>query len=541
MPKRLAPHESQDTDVILLGHSMGGLLSAEVLLLSPPPPPPNGRAFRHRLLGTINFDVPFLGMHPGVVSSGLASIFRPNPSPPTSPNPTQASESTASLTTTVNSGQSSDAPPPGRSDTLYAQPADPNFNPKFANDVNLPIRKGWKSTIHFINKHSDGLRNATKQYVKSHVEFGGAMADYRALHDRYSKIRSLDATDEMTRQKGLKRQGATCVPRVRFINYYTACNGRPKKPKDTQTLDASHPVRPGSSASHTSSLDISPFPSPRISVEEVGDDKVIPVPLREPPEPKPMQWMEPQAEEEADEDSDNLEPVETSTTSTSLDTDAVKRVLESSGLHVQLPMWPPLPMEPMEPSALDVSLYSDKLVQEALKKEHEKKVKAWKQAIKDREATISERKKVEDKIRKAAAKEALKKQKGTTEPGTPSSTKEGKLSSKSTRNETTVAPSTEVPCRKPVPPSAVAPPAPRSPSPPPALVKEKQVKKVKDRHFCVLPSKTEAGEMDPTWVKVWMEGMDEVAAHCGLFALGETYERLVGEVGAKVEEWVLRE
>ncbi|KAI7518793.1 hypothetical protein KC331_g21021, partial [Hortaea werneckii] len=71
----LEPHEDESTDVVLFGHSMGGLLAAEVVLL--PPPPPASRPFKHRILGTINFDVPFLGMHPGVVRSGLASIFKP--------------------------------------------------------------------------------------------------------------------------------------------------------------------------------------------------------------------------------------------------------------------------------------------------------------------------------------------------------------------------------------------------------------------------------------------------------------------------------
>ena len=63
---RLRPREGLDTDVVLLGHSMGGILSAEVALLN-----------KHRILGTVNFDTPFLGMHPGVIASGLGSLFTP--------------------------------------------------------------------------------------------------------------------------------------------------------------------------------------------------------------------------------------------------------------------------------------------------------------------------------------------------------------------------------------------------------------------------------------------------------------------------------
>src|SRR6186713_630390 len=85
---RLCPHESPETDVILLGHSMGGILSSDVVLLAPYNQM-NPNTFVHRILGTVNFDTPFLGMHPGVIKSGLGSLFRPSPeapkSQPTSP------------------------------------------------------------------------------------------------------------------------------------------------------------------------------------------------------------------------------------------------------------------------------------------------------------------------------------------------------------------------------------------------------------------------------------------------------------------------
>src|ERR1700710_2441313 len=60
---------------------MGGILSAEVALQAPFTPA-TGKPFRHRILGTISFDTPFLGMHPGVVVSGIGSLFRPAPDPP---------------------------------------------------------------------------------------------------------------------------------------------------------------------------------------------------------------------------------------------------------------------------------------------------------------------------------------------------------------------------------------------------------------------------------------------------------------------------
>ena len=49
---------------------MGGLLAADIALV-----------FRHRIIGIVNFDVPFLGMHPGIIKAGLGSIFSAPPKP----------------------------------------------------------------------------------------------------------------------------------------------------------------------------------------------------------------------------------------------------------------------------------------------------------------------------------------------------------------------------------------------------------------------------------------------------------------------------
>ena len=42
-------------------------------------------------------------------------------------------------------------------------------------------------------------------------------------------------------------------------------------------------------------------------------------------------------------------------------------------------------------------------------------------------------------------------------------------------------------------------------------------------------------------MKVKMTGLDEVSAQCGLFFLGDVYERLVGDVAGKIEGWVREE
>lgn len=51
----------------MMGHSMGGLLAADAAT-----DPSN---MHHRIIGMIAFDTPYLGMHPHVVISGIASLF----------------------------------------------------------------------------------------------------------------------------------------------------------------------------------------------------------------------------------------------------------------------------------------------------------------------------------------------------------------------------------------------------------------------------------------------------------------------------------
>lgn len=58
--------------------------------------------------------------------------------------------------------------------------------------------------------------------------------------------------------------------------------------------------------------------------------------------------------------------------------------------------------------------------------------------------------------------------------------------------------------------------------------------KKRERRFCILPRDAEQS----SWIKVPMAGVDEVGAHCGLFAPGPVYERLVGDVAGRLEAWV---
>ncbi|KFY46230.1 hypothetical protein V495_02600, partial [Pseudogymnoascus sp. VKM F-4514 (FW-929)] len=242
----LGPHENNNTDIVLLGHSMGGLLAAEVALM-PSPDPSHGGQFKHRVLGTISFDTPFLGMHPGLVVSGIGSLFRPAPAPPGS---AQSTRESSTGTDTAETGSVSSMPTASASLTTVSSATDntplsmstsnnssihttttndPYYNPPFANDINIKERSGWNSILHFANKHVDGLTSATKQYFLSHIEFGGCLADFSGLKNRYTRLRHLEDVDD-TSEAAL----ASDARRIRFVNYYTASTGLPKRPKVQQ-------------------------------------------------------------------------------------------------------------------------------------------------------------------------------------------------------------------------------------------------------------------------------------------------------------------
>lgn len=221
----LAPHESKQTDVILLGHSMGGLLAAEVVLM---PSPYEDEAFKHEILGTLNFDVPFLGMHPGVVSSGLASLFMPGGEAPADKYLVNESMGLNNVRPTVDEDGTINLSP----NDGFWQPSeeDQTFNARFNNDVVLPARKFWESVQHFVHKHSSDLTSATTSLLTSHVEFMSAMSNASELRQRYMKIRVLEVEDAAVRKAACKPN--VIPPRVRFVNLYTASTGRPKPPKE---------------------------------------------------------------------------------------------------------------------------------------------------------------------------------------------------------------------------------------------------------------------------------------------------------------------
>ena len=568
---------------------MGGILSAEVALLGLYPATGKG-ANRHRILGTINLDTPFLGMHPGIVASGISSLFRPavdtpgelntptggaGPSQLPMPMPTNGdlplqfpsldnSNTDPSHSLTPLSPPRS-SPPDKQSMSPFLSPTnDPNYNPPFPNDVRMATRSVFANTLHFINKHSDGLAKATKSYVTSYFEFGGCMADYNGLKLRYSRLRALEDVD---------RHQIDCQRRVKFVNYYTASTGRPKKqkprsrsrsPKDsrpTQVAPSSDDYEDQVDKKRLKNLQLDDldtrqsFASLPNLVEEHRKGEATPKYLRDgdhlshdrPAGPAPgrrslsnsdtakntienaqksrnqhsafavVRDVVPQST--TDRNKQDEEGIERSATQVRKDPNVSDyNQIEPQPPASQIPSLPPIPSQPVEPAPFDPSTYSAKDARKLAEKDYSRQLKAYQRAVKDRDKAIKDRRKlierrerdsnvVREKQQKSDEKEVAKSKKEK-EKGLPKKTKNSKLGLES---EDAVGSGDS-----------------------------KAHKLKRDKKFCMLPSKVD-GEIDPCWVRVYMRGLDEVGAHCGLFFMGEHYEWLVNDVAERVKAWVEQE
>ncbi|KAK4453640.1 hypothetical protein QBC34DRAFT_394597 [Podospora aff. communis PSN243] len=503
--KWLEPHESPTTDVVLVGHSMGGLLAADIVLMPSRSGGVSGSPFRHRILGTVSLDAPLLGLHPGIVVSGIASLFRPAPTPDAttsnsmlseniSPDPSIYSEVSPPSRTASPALPSS--PPPG------SQPPtqDPLFNPPFFNDISF-VDRGWMRNIaHFARKHKEeNIVEAAAHHIMSHLEFGGCLADYPGLRTRYNNLRKLEDVDEAKIPAGGQR-----IPRVRFVNYFTASTGLPKKPKAIPAPGASEGsnnalLKPTNSQEANPSDINSGTSTPRISIEDHSESG----------RPLVLQELEPVPE------SDDR----TAVTHTN---DSIPLTEDTSNTPGGNPSWddslPPIPDLPTPPEPPNLEAYTDKEARKQAEKEAKRARKIYEQAVKNRERAVKERQKILDKRARKTVKEAEKRAK--TEQKEAHTRQKSELKQRAKEEQELQAEIDKFYLEESSQPSVV----------------EKEKKK-KEKKFCMLPSKS-AGVRDPTWVRVYMEGVDEVGAHCGLFVPGPHYEKLVGDMGSRIVEWV---
>lgn len=481
---RLTPHESDKTDVVLVGHSLGGILAAEVVLM-PSRIPGSNELYHHRILGLMAFDVPFLGVHPSVVGTGIASLFRTPPQPPESP----LAES--GLFTDPSSAQQ-----------------DPTYNPSYSNDVHLANRKGkLQRAWYFWNKHAGEVVNAAGKYLSSHVEFGGCLADYPGLTKRYNAVRALEEVDETVKPRS---PDGRLMRRVRFVNYYSASTGhvkeRPPSPGQQPAFLEPPPTVLQQSSSRPSSAQALPTPSepnPVVSLDEYREGEIITKEL---------------AELNIDPDPPEYTPMST-TSSRSTPSSATEEVVDSiedpSG-ELSLPPVPDLPERPVD---FDPSQYQDEDSRTRSRREHERKLKAYERAVRDRDKAIKEREKLARKRRRDTLKQQQQAEKRAKQEGTRLHKEQSKLWAPMKPDEHDERLRHEAEATQ---------------------NKAQTGKKQKDRKFCTLPAKDpKTGKPDPTWVRVYMEGIDEVVAHTSMFTVGERYAKMVGDTVDRIEGWVL--
>ncbi|KAJ6004351.1 hypothetical protein N7522_005996 [Penicillium canescens] len=227
----LSPHEADDLDVILLGHSLGGILAADVALLQARDHQP-----KHRILGLVNFDVPFLGLHPRVIPTGTSgSVAKKDPA---------AEDKLA-----------------GAQESLGMEPAfkpgtsSPNFDPPFMNDVRLVERGFFKGLMHFVNKNTDNLSRSIFDRVVSSFKHAGCVNNYPELRRRYRHLADLEAAESSPK-------------RVRFVNYYTASTGRPPKPPKKKKTKSSKKSEDVEDKDSTPTPSEEPSETPSVSEED---------------------------------------------------------------------------------------------------------------------------------------------------------------------------------------------------------------------------------------------------------------------------------
>jgi hypothetical protein len=418
-----------------------------------------------------------------------------------------------------------------------AGPSDPYFNPPFVNDVQFKDRGFLNNVIHFTKKHMDeNLVSAAKNHIMAHLEFGSCLADYPGLNQRYNRIRQLEDVDVW---KGRENPGYVAPTRVRFVNYFTISTGRVSKPKSPGSS-------PGLEPSTASTLTTTATPATDASRRDPSDTKSGPltprISIADPDggQPKILELSSPNPEEISDQPpAYSLEqppatatptPTSTSTDPTSPAPADVKTSTPSRAIdpHADLHL-PAIPDLPSPPTPLDLSQYPDPAARKQAEKEYKSALKTYDQAVKSRDKVLAERTKLVEKSKskaeKDAAKEAAKLAKEAAKKEAQAAKDQAKREQAALKDQQKKAKEEAKRIAK------------QTSELEKQASKDGADRKKKERKFCMLPRKTN-GERDSAWVEVYMEGVDEVGAHCGLFFPGPHYEKLVGDVGGRIVGWV---
>lgn len=450
--------------------------------------------------------------------------------------------------------------PPQRQTTM-----DPTFDPPFFNDNPFRENPFFKRLTNFTNKHmSEGLINASAKHFLSHFEYGSCLADFPALKERYGRIRELEDVDEL---QGFAAAGdyvhgdekkqpypATSTPRVRFVNYYTLSSGRKKQEKQHRgsTPGSESVDSPGPSLSYADTMSTmtttstASIASPGIPIEDRG----------QPIEDTNLEKVQSAGSIDASLDDLSLCDPEPMDEPVPAEKESEKTADVPVKEEDNLPPLPELPAGP--PETPDFDQYTDKTVRKQVEKEHKRVRKAYDDAVKAHGKALQERRKLVEKRAKAARKEAKGKQDDdtrslqgddddTNDQDKKQKEKKEKQKEKQKEEKEKQKVKQEMKKEKQLAEKEKAKEEKRQKEERKRAKKEKakempgdddqEHKDKKRKKFCMLPKRRDGG-VDNTWVDVYMDDMDEVAAHCGLFFPGPHYDRLVGDVASRVVGWV---
>ena len=493
--------------VILCGHSMGGLLTAEVAFAAPP----------NRVIGLVSFDVPFLGVHPHVILSGIASLFkkkegkseaelndpqhvnmvsksagRPylqgtasslstvgmNPAASTSsvyltppaddrsPTPVPTVPSPPPLPPRRSAGSSpqtsSAFPPPPRSpkpelpSSLHLSSPRPPvrvISPKLEQAFETfglgPIPQSVHDVLHFFDKHSGIM--GIKDWIVQIFEFGGCLLDPQGLIARYEKMQQWGSDETVGPYgRGWVNFWTITVPKRRGDMYGSSPQINEDRESDmAESMDLSKMM--ASEAAGGNSNDPQQSLSPRPSVSSTGASSA---------EPSLFQTM-------------------STTSATSPSTYAPSETTQSSRKSEDVKS----ALEALQAQMSEVSISNE---EKASLKEREKELKSEQKVLqKEEKAARKEKERQIKEAEKQAKKEAKERQKALD------------AAAKHARDADKVD------------------------SP---------------HHFVVLPRKG----TDQQWICVPVAGADsEVTAHCGIFFREENheYDQLVADVGNVVRSY----
>ncbi|KAJ4167924.1 hypothetical protein NW754_011739 [Fusarium falciforme] len=563
----LTPHESPTTDVVLVGHSMGGILAADVILM-PNPSPYGTYPFKHRILGHISMDCPFLGLHPGIVVSGISSLFKPAATPQDHSQenanlnaPYGISETTSpsssSLNLTTSHSSIPGSPSSATSASVSQLPHDPFFNQPFFNDSALQERPFVRRMLHFASKYrSEGLVQAAAKHVVSYLEFGSCLADLSGLESRYARLRALEDVDELQLQNQ-NRDPRAPTTRVRFVNYYTLCTGRPKTPKsetpkagtpdefassqqsgfstpntaaDTALGPDSSFLQPNTAENHLRASQESPRPSITIEHRDtMGNATNHQTLLDASHKDSPTQ-----ANTTQNDSFNGAEAITSDINRLSMHDIDPTPIDDSNPPDQPRPSeeveLAPLPDPPTPPELPDLTIYTDKDERKQAEKEAKRLQRAYEHAVKDHAKAVREREKLLEKRRRRAQKEADKALKEAARQGKEAlkeAEREAREEQRRMEKEAAEQQARDWEDHRRAAEAEVIAEA--------RDLNSSRPKKL--RKFCNLP-RDGSKVTDPTWVDVFMADVDEVGAHCGLFFPGQHYEQLVGDVGSRIMGWV---